>query len=205
MKINIDKRYVEEEEVRVDDAPYYAYYQCLAEAFDFKVIDSVCDVGCATGHLLYFLKKYKNIRVKGYEYFSFHKDSEHCKEEIRDFIEIWDMRDPLSVEPPKYSIVNCTEVGEHIDPEYASTLVENTKKLSNKYIVFTWASRKDPDSKPKEKIQHLNPLSPSAYLNLMENHGLKYNDEITNKFLATSLKTPDFYYWWRESLRVFEV
>ncbi|HIB42872.1 MAG TPA: hypothetical protein EYO37_02665 [Nitrospina sp.] len=205
MKIDINKRYVEEEEVRVNDAPYRAYYDCLAEAFDFSTVDSVCDVGCATGHLLYFLKKHKNVKVKGYEYFSFHKDSEYCKEEIRDFIEVRDMRDPLPEDTEKYSLVNCSEVGEHLDPEYASTLVENTKKLSDKYIVFTWAYRGDPSHKPKEMIQHLNPLTLSEYTKLMEDHGLKYNDEITNKFLAASLKTPDFYFWWRESLRVFEI
>ena len=204
MKIDINKRYVEKEEVRVNDAPYRAYYDCLAEAFDFSTVDSVCDVGCATGHLLYFLKKHKNVKVKGYEYFSFHKDSEYCKEEIRDFIEVRDMRDPLPEDTEKYSLVNCSEVGEHLEARYSSTLIENVKRLSSKYIIFTWSEHND-DSKGEDMRQHLNPLSIAEYESLMESHGLKHNKDLTNKFIRASITAHGFYYWWRQSLRIYEI
>ena len=205
MKVNIDNgRYKADEEIRTDTSPYMAYYECLSKTFDFSKITSVCDIGCATGHLLYFLKKNKGVKVKGYEYFSYHKDSEHCREEIKDFIEKHDMRDPLVDNVEKHSLVNCTEVGEHLEARYAPTLIENAKRLSSKYIIFTWSEHND-DSKGEDMMQHLNPLSISEYESLMASHGLKHNEELTNKFIKASMTTHGFYYWWRQSLRIYEI
>tara|TARA_R100000664_G_C2741093_1_gene129557 strand:+ start:523 stop:1146 length:624 start_codon:yes stop_codon:yes gene_type:complete len=207
MKVNLDNgRYKPEEEIRTNTSPYKAYYECLSHTFDFNNITSVCDVGCATGHLLYFLKKYKGVKVKGYEYFSYHKDSEHCNKDIKDSIEIYDIRDPLPDDVDKYSLVNCTEVGEHLEARYASTLIENVKKLSSKYIIFTW-SEHDDKSKGEDMMQHLNPMSIPKYEALMSSHGLKHNKELTNKFVNSSLtaSSTGFYYWWRTSLRVYEL
>jgi len=53
-KIDLDKIYMSNEEVRKDSSPYDEYYKCLKNIFLLDEIDSFCDVGCATGH---FLKK----------------------------------------------------------------------------------------------------------------------------------------------------
>jgi hypothetical protein len=199
-RVDITTRYLESEEVRVDDKPYLAYAECVRYTFDFN---SFCDIGCATGHLIYFLSK-DGITTKGYEYFDYHKQSPHCK--IPDNIEIADIRDPLPDGCVKYNIVNCTEVGEHIDPEYADTLIENAKKLSSKYIIFTWSSHggsAEPECDPHH--QHLNPLSRQQYMELMTRHGLKANMELTERFLTKSHSLPDFYFWWRESFVIWEV
>ena len=106
----------------------------------------------------------------------------------------------------KYDIVNCSEVGEHIDPLYADILIENAKKLSNKYIIFTWSSHGgdlEPHCDPLH--QHLNPLKRIDYINLMKKHNLKENLALTNAFLKYSNNMKDFYFWWRESFVIWEI
>ena len=205
-KIDINDRYPSDGEVRIDKKPYFDYYQCLKSTFNNN-ITSFCDIGCATGHILYFLKQQNNsCIVKGYEYFDYHKTSEHCETSIRDNIEIYDIRDPLPDNVEKYDIVNCSEVGEHIDPLYADILIENAKKLSNKYIIFTWSSHGgdlEPDCDPLH--QHLNPLKRIDYINLMKKHNLKENLALTNAFLKYSSNMKDFYFWWRESFVIWEI
>jgi 2-polyprenyl-3-methyl-5-hydroxy-6-metoxy-1,4-benzoquinol methylase len=202
-KIDINNRYPSDGELRKDMRPYEEYYKCLISTFNMSEIKSVCDVGCATGHLLYYLKKNHNIKIKGYEYFDYHKTSDLCK--IKDDIEIYDIRDEMQANVVKYDIVNCSEVGEHIDKEYADILIENSKKLSKKYIIFTWSSHGgdlEPHCDPLH--QHLNPLSREDYINLMKSHGLKANMHLTNKFLNESKKYRNFYFWWRESFVIWE-
>jgi len=205
-KIDINDRYPSDGEVRTDKKPYFDYYQCLKSTFNNN-IKSFCDIGCATGHILFFLKQQNpECIVKGYEYFDYHKTSEHCESSIRDNIEIYDIRDPLPDNIEKYDIVNCSEVGEHIDPLYADILIENAKKLSNKYIIFTWSSHGgdlEPHCDPLH--QHLNPLKRVDYINLMKKHNLKENLALTNAFLKYSKNMKDFYFWWRESFVIWEI
>jgi hypothetical protein len=203
-RIDINNRYIQDDEIRTDMKPYLAYFNCLQNTFSVEDLKSVCDIGCSTGHVLYYLKNKYNSDIKGYEYFDYHKTSEHCK--IPEHIDIFDMRDHLNDNVKKYNIVNCTEVGEHIDKEYADTLIENAKKLSNKYIIFTWSSHggeAEPNCDPHH--QHLNPLSRDQYLELMNKHNLKPNMNLTNTFLKESFSHPSFYFWWRESFVVWEI
>lgn len=205
-KIDINNRYPPEGEIRVDKKPYYDYYNCLISTFGTNV-NSLCDIGCATGHLIYYVKqKNPNCIVKGYEYFDYHKKSNHCEPLIRDNIEIYDIRNPLPDNVEKYNIVNCSEVGEHIDRSYADILIENAKKLSNKYIIFTWSSHGgdlEPQCDPLH--QHLNPLKYEDYIKLMQKHNLKQNTNLTMQFLNHSKQMKDFYFWWRESFVVWEI
>ena len=202
-KIDINDRYPSDCEIRKDMKPYEDYFKCFVSTFNMSEIKSVCDVGCATGHLLYYLKSNNNVNIKGYEYFDYHKKSDLCK--VKEEIEIYDIRDELPDDVEKYDVVNCSEVGEHIDKEYADILIENAKKLSKKYIIFTWSSHGgdlEPHCDPLH--QHLNPLSRTDYIKLMHKHDLKENIELTNKFLSESRKYRNFYFWWRESFIVWE-
>jgi 2-polyprenyl-3-methyl-5-hydroxy-6-metoxy-1,4-benzoquinol methylase len=130
-KINIEDRYPAEGEIRKSDLPYNEYGECLLKTF--REIKSFCDIGCATGHLMSFLKTKTQCKTKGYEYFEYHKKSEYCKDNIKEDIIIYDIRDPLSENVEKFEIVNCSEVGEHIDAEYEDILIENAKN----YLVNT--------------------------------------------------------------------
>lgn len=203
-KIDITNRYPEENELRTDMEPYEDYFKCLKATFNLNQIDSICDIGCATGHLLYFIRnEFPSIKIKGYEYFDYHVRSNLCK--VKQNIEIYDIRDELNANVDKYDIVNCSEVGEHIDKEYADILIENSKKLSKKYIIFTWSSHGgdlEPHCDPLH--QHLNPLSKEKYIELMQKHNLRPNFDLTKKFIMESLKYKKFYFWWRESFIIWE-
>ena len=59
-KINIDIMYPPESEVRPDSSPYDEYYNCIKETFNLSEIDSFCDIGCATGHLVYNMVNHAN-------------------------------------------------------------------------------------------------------------------------------------------------
>ena len=207
-RVNINFRYIEDEEVRKDVIPYMSYAKCIINTFNIQETNSFCDIGCATGHLIYYLKTFKsNLIVKGYEYFEYHKKSQYCNDLIRDNIEIKDIRDKLPEDVDKYDIVNCSEVGEHIDKNYADILINNAKLLSNKYIIFTWSSHGGENERHCDpNHQHLNPLSREKYIQLMMNHNLKPNIELTKKFLNTSNKfnQRQFYPWWRESFIIWE-
>ena len=75
-KVDITTRYNEEQEVRTDTKPYLDYAKCIINTFPMEQIKSFCDIGCATGHLLYSLKQYNSsLDIRGYEYFEYHKTS----------------------------------------------------------------------------------------------------------------------------------
>jgi SAM-dependent methyltransferase len=203
-KINIETRYPSEGEIRKSDLPYNEYGECLLKTF--PKINSFCDVGCATGHLMSFLKERTGCKTKGYEYFEYHKTSEYCKNNIKEDIIIYDIRDSLPEDTEKFEIVNCSEVGEHIDAEYADVLIENSKKLSSKYIIFTWSSHGGEHERHCDPLhQHLNPLPRNKYIELMEKHGLKQNEQLTNTFLKETRRKRNFYDWWRESFIIWEI
>ena len=203
-KVDITTRYNEEEEVRTDTKPYLDYAKCIINTFPMEQIKSFCDIGCATGHLLYSLKQYNSsLDIRGYEYFEYHKTSKYCK--IKDSITIYDIRDKLPSESGTYDIVNCSEVGEHIDKAFADILIENAKKLSKKYIIFTWSSHGGEYERHCDPHhQHLNPLSRDKYMKLMKSHNLIPNMELTSRFLNLSKSFPNFYSWWRESFIIWE-
>ena len=115
---------------------------------------------------------------------------------------IGDVRDPQSFEST-FDIVNCTEVGEHIDPQYAATLMENLIRLSNKYIVLTWSKEWAPKDAPH---QHLNPMEYNKFVEFATSFGLKKNDLLTQRFksLLQSPYAEPAFFWWAESITVFE-
>ena len=210
MKVNINKKYFKEEEVRKNSLPYKAYYEALSETFDLTKINGICDVGCASGWVLHFFKNdFQDKKVHGIEYFDWHKES--APSNVKKEIEIRDIRDPLS-KPRwyrtnfKYDIVNCTEVGEHIEPERTQIFLDNLRLLCNRHIIITWASsggKSDRNNDPH--LQHLNPLSFSKVKELLKSSGFKHENELSKKMLLSAKKRKDFHPWWRQSLSVWSV
>lgn len=202
-KVDITERYPESVELRLDERPYVAYYNMLSMVFNLDKLKSFCDVGCSTGHLLSHLKKmHPKMEVKGYEYFEYQKN--HAPESIRDLIEIADLRDPL-LEVKKYDIVNCTEVGEHIDPAYAKALLDNLKKMTGKFLIMSWSdSGGEHDRQNDPYHQHLNPLSREDFYRLMNSNGFVLQQEATEGLYNNSFQ-PGFHDWWRKSLSMWRV
>tara|TARA_R110000868_G_scaffold74710_5_gene216187 strand:- start:65 stop:688 length:624 start_codon:yes stop_codon:yes gene_type:complete len=203
-RINIDERYFKEDEIRTNTKPYEAYYSCLNSTFNLSEIKSFCDAGCANGPLMYELKKNNNnIELLGIEYFQWQKDA--ADKSIKEDIVVHDLRDEF-VSNKKYDIVNCTETGEHIDPEYADTFIENLKVVCGKYLIISWSDTGGiNDIKHDEHVQHLNPLTNNQVDELLIKHGFKKNNELTTKFINSSIGNNDFNFWWRKSLGVWEI
>ncbi len=197
-KINLDEIYTSTEEVRIDSSPYDEYYRCLKSAFPLSEIESFCDVGCATGHLV--RNMLNECDSCGIENFQYHKD--HADEDVQECINIFDIRDKIE-DDVKFDLVNCTEVAEHIDPKFLDIFLDNLKKITGKYLILTWSSvyPESLDAPP----QHVSCLYFEDVKKLMEVWGFEIDQEKTDKFLEESYKYKNFYAHWRESLIVWRV
>jgi len=165
------------------------------------------DVGCSNGDLISLIKKqFKNISVSGIEYFEYHK--KYADPSVLDSIHFIDIRDPLpeNLKDKKFDIVICTEVGEHIDPDFCDTFLENIKSLTGKYLIMTWSSHggiNEPQFDPHH--QHLNPLKLEDFFSLMNSKGFELNLPASNQLIVSSLNFSNFFPWWRESLTIWTV
>jgi hypothetical protein len=203
-KIDITTRYNEHEEVRTNSAPYDAYFIALKQTFDLTAINSFCDVGCATNLLLNnVIITYPHINGIGLEYFEYH--IKHAPENVKDKFLICDIRDDL-IFNEKYDLVNCSELAEHIDKAYADVMINNIKKLTKKYLIMTWSEHGGEYERHCDpNHQHLNPLKYNDYCALMQQHGFRFNEELTRQFLLHASRLHDFSSWWKESLVVWEL
>lgn len=196
-KIDIDRMYHPKDEIRENSSPYDEYYRCIKATFDLDEIETFCDIGCSTGHLVSNMLNYTD--VCGVEYFQYQKDN--ADESVRECINVFDIRDPI-VEDIKFDLVNCTEVAEHIDPKYLDTFLDNLKKLTGKYLILTWNETYPSADAPP---QHVSPLYPQEVQSLMNAWGFELDSEKTDTFLKASLSYRNFYFWWRESLTIWRV
>ena len=225
-KVDITDRYFEEEEVRSNPNPYEDFFYVLKNTFDLARVESFLDVGCATGWLLFFLRKnFPEIQIRGLEYFEYHKNA--ADPLVNKEIHIKDIRDSLSL-GRKYDIVNCTEVGEHIEPSSTEMFLDNLKNHCAKYLVVSWGDTGGVNDRKRDPhLQHLNPLPYSGVINLFESHGFTLDRSKTKKMRYFSHKAPriklepgivpavrrllgmsypqsdGFYPWWRKSLTVW--
>ena len=204
-KIEIEARYLPEEEIRTNQKPYEDYYSCLNDTFELSKTNSFCDVGCANGPLLSILKKeHENMDLLGLEYFDWQKSAAHP--EIQKLISIQDLRDDIGDKYKKYEIVNCTETGEHIDPDYCDIFLNNLKKLTTKYLIISWANSGGVNDRVNDKnLQHLNPLPIEKVRQMVSDYGFEFDERLTNLFINSSLNKNEFYFWWRNSLSIFKV
>lgn len=196
-KINLEQIYTESKEVRFDSSPYDEYYQCIKATFNLDDINTFCDVGCATGHLVENMLN--ECDSCGIENFQYHKDN--ASENVKSCINVFDIRDPFE-ENLKFDLVNCTELAEHVDPKFIDVFLDNLKKLTGKYLILTWSSTYPPADAPP---QHVSPLYPDDVEKLMKSWGFELDREKTEKFLKHSVSYRNFYFWWRESLTIWKV
>jgi cyclopropane fatty-acyl-phospholipid synthase-like methyltransferase len=197
-KIDLDKIYTSYEEIRTDRSPYNEYYQCLKNTFSLNEINSFCDVGCATGHLVENMLN--DCDSCGIENFQYHKDN--ASEHVKECINVFDIRDEIQ-EDIKFDLVNCTEVAEHVDPKFLDIFLDNLKKITGKYLILTWSSvyPESTDAPP----QHVSCLYFDDVEKLMKFWGFELDQEKTDKFLKESFKYKNFHEHWRESLSIWRV
>ncbi len=205
MKIDIDSRYIPTEEIHDDDLPYTQYLDMLDGGFDLGTdVGSFCDLGCGNGLLLTNIHdRYPAMDIAGFEYFAWQREA--ADRGIQDHIQVCDLRDPLNVDK-KYDLVNCTDIAQHIDPNYSDTFFDNVLALANRYIITTWSSAGGIDDQIYDPyVQHLNPKSHNQYLEYVTNRGLTLDRELSQKLIDSSIMLSHFYPWWRDSLLAWRV
>ena len=196
-KIDIDIMYPPELELREDSSPYDEFYKCILSTFNMDEIDTFCDIGCSTGHLVYNMLDCAD--ACGIEYFEYQK--ENADDEVKECINIFDIRDRFE-EDLKFDLVNCTEVAEHVDPKYLDIFLDNLKNMTGKYLILTWSSTYPPQDAPP---QHISPLPTYDVEKLMNAWGFELDREKTDAFLRQSYSYKKFYFWWRESLTIWRL
>lgn len=201
-KVNIDNRYPEETEVNRPDLPYQEFYEVISSVFDMNSVRSIIDVGCADGNLIGIIKENNpHINVTGVEYFEYHK--KYAKSSIVDSIKILDIRDDLpdDLKDQKFDIVICTEIAEHIEPEFTQKFLSNLKSLTGQFLIMTWSRHGGEKERHKdEHHQHLNPLELDQYLQTVSNNGFQLNQAATQYLHNSFMNKKNFYFWWKESL-----
>jgi cyclopropane fatty-acyl-phospholipid synthase-like methyltransferase len=97
--------------------------------------------------------------------------------DVKIFIE--DLRFPLKIEP-KYDLVTCVEVAEHLEEEYADQFVINLVHLSSKILITA--------AVPGQKGYHHINCQPSEYWHKkFEAHGYIYN-KVTTESIKSKIK-----------------
>ncbi|MFA6226879.1 MAG: class I SAM-dependent methyltransferase [Candidatus Paceibacterota bacterium] len=200
MKTEIEKEYGEQEYVR-HTAPYKAYLQALEAVFDWTIVDSFIDLGCNNGCLIEVLhRKYPHIDILGLDYFEWAK--KHADESIRENIKKADLGLPYSF-GKQYSIVNCSEVGEHLPPKVEDVLIENITKASKDIIILTWSNVKINST---SNNQHVNPHSRKYVISKLKLKGFGYWEEATDKIINILRLSLDGigHMWWADNIMVFK-
>jgi len=199
MKTKLEERYFQEEELGANSLPYKALATALKETFE---LTSVFDAGCRDAKLLKALFDLGiNLDLAGCDYFEWAVNG--ADTHVKDLIFQHDLRDAISIKD-KYDLVTCFEVAEHIDPEYCDVFLNNLKTISNKYVVLTWSESGGKDDREHDThLQHLNPMKKEDVISVVGKH-MKLNTTLTNQLLKNSNK-PEFLWYWRKSLTVWEV
>ncbi len=117
---------------------------------------SLVDIGCGTGHFV------ERARALGIAAHGFDGASQAIKDRLCS-IGIWDLRTPLHL-AVKYDLAICIEVAEHIEPEYAGTLVDTLTSLSET-VVMTAATP------GQGGLQHVNEQPRQYWVDLFERRG----------------------------------
>lgn len=198
MKPDLEKKYAEEEYIR-NPEPYKMYMRALEGIFDFSIVESFADLGCSSGRLMEHLnRKYPHIDLFGFEYFEWAK--KYASPSIKEHIHIGDLSKPLH-QNKTYDIVNCTEVGEHIEKEGEEQLLTNLVSITNDILILTWSNEKhDGDG------QHVNPRTKRYIINRLSKKGMTFWPEATRDFKSRLELLLDGvgHAWWHENVMVFK-
>ena len=186
--------YSETEYVR-DQAFYNLYRKTISSIFDFRQFENIADVGCSNGGVLASIKNtFPHLTVAGFDGFEWAKD--HASAAIKEAITITDLRKPFAG-GRQWDVVNCTEVGEHIEPEHEKQFLDTLAEMTRHVLVLSWS--------PYPGEQHLNPQPVHYIRRQIEDRGFVVAAEATRR-LQQALRysvSPYGYHWWAENIVVY--
>lgn len=145
---------------------------------------SLADLGCGNGSYCKFFSDLGWKNVHGYE-------GTPNKWGIYDNIAKADLSQPCSF--PKYEMVLCLEVGEHIPEEFESTFLDNVTSAVGKILILSWAVP------GQGGFGHFNCRENSYIIGDVRGRGLHYN-----RVKSELLRRAAALYWFRNTVMVFE-
>lgn len=198
MNNELAKQYFEEEYKR-DILAYKLYYLALAEVFDFSLVKDFADVGCNSGGLIkYIAEDNEGINLLGIDYFEWART--YADPSIKDRIQLMDLSKPQIFEN-KYDLVNCSEVGEHIEREAEGVFIDNLLSLTKDVLVLSWSN-----DKLHDHDQHQNPRPHGYIINLLRQKGVSFWPEATSQLKSAIERNlvGIGHEWWAKNIMVFK-
>ena len=175
---------------------YYALYRkSLAAILDFRQFESSADVGCSNGGVLASIKKeFPHLAITGFDGFEWAKN--HADPLVKDSIIITDLRTPFT-KGKQWDVVNCTEVGEHIEPEFEGQFLDTLTQMTKHVLVLSWS--------PHSGEQHFNPRSVNYIREQVEKRGFIAMPQATRglRRALRALISPYGHPWWAENIVVY--
>lgn len=144
---------------------------CEAVWKTFGPFSTLVDLGCGIGEFVAYFMKHHKILAIGFD------GAENCLTHMAEgaVIYIHDLREPLGWGKPKFQLCMCLEVAEHVEAQYADTLVQNCVDMSNT-ILFTAAP-------PNQGgLGHVNCQPPSYWVKKFADHGYQNLPEKESEF-----------------------
>ena len=182
-------------------ADYVHFAEVLLQALH---PESVIDLGCANALMINALRRHQ-VKVAGVE--GSCAAFEEMSPEIRDAVLQWDLRklwtpDLREELNGRWDVVVCTEVAEHLEPEYEDVFLSSVVSCVGRALVISWSP--DWDRHRGTPLQeHWNPRTKGYVKRKLGSHGLRLDRNATRDFarqLETGLKKLT---WWTENIMVF--
>jgi 2-polyprenyl-3-methyl-5-hydroxy-6-metoxy-1,4-benzoquinol methylase len=153
---------------------------------------SVVDIGCGIGIYLAEFKK-NNIEILGYD----GSPAAIAGSLIGNQIKLHDLCEPLKLSR-KFDLCLCFEVAEHLEKNYARTLINALTSLSST-IIFTAAT---PGQGPLS-IGHINEQPPEYWQKLFKQKSFILNKKLTEKIKRQMIKEK-IVWWLTKNLMIFK-
>lgn len=193
MRHNLDDIYQLSDFENRKPLTYYEYCEVLNDLFQPK---SFLDLGCAQGYTIdYFAPRIPSLGVEG-STVALRLATPFAAKHIQQH----DLRDPFYYHRG-FDLVNCTEVMEHLEPEFEDTLLDTIMRHMSNWLAFTAAQVWD-KARGTSRQSHWNVKPYEYWVGMFETRGLRIRADMRNKMREMLRKKRNVYPWWGRDLIV---
>ena len=193
MRHDLDTIYLSDDFTGRKWTTYHEYCCVVDELFNPA---SFLDLGCAQGFTVdYFARSTLAVGIEGASAPFSLATQLACQ-----CMQVHDLRDPLDL-GRQFDLVNCTEVMEHLEPEYEPVLLDTITRHMSHYLIFTAASVYD-KAKGTPRQSHWN-VQPYKHWELaLQDRGLVLNTVMRDRMRVMLKEKKNVYPWWGRDLIV---